>query len=64
MTRLRDINLWAARKIVQDIDKEIYIGLLYENPEKKDFVSLLKSREGAETTPVEEVKHYDVRGLM
>ncbi len=57
-------DLWAARKIVQDVDKEIYIGLLYENPEKKDFVSLLKSREGAVTTPVEEVKHYDVRGLI
>ncbi len=71
--RVRDIkelqgydrsDIWAARKLVEDMDKEIYCGVLYENKEKKDFMSLQKSREGVSTELVDEVKHYDVGDLM
>lgn len=57
-------DIWAAKKLVQDMDKEIYLGLIYENVEKKDFLSLQNSREGVKTTLVEEVKHYDVKDLI
>ncbi len=54
-------DIWQARRIVDDVDKEIYVGLLYENPEKKEFISLLKSQSGKKTTLIEEVKHYDIK---
>lgn len=57
-------DIWAAKKLVQDMDKEIYLGLIYENIEKKDFLSLQTNREGVKTTLVEEVKHYDVSDLI
>ncbi|MBI5754345.1 2-oxoacid:ferredoxin oxidoreductase subunit beta [Candidatus Peregrinibacteria bacterium] len=57
-------DIWAARKLVQDMDKEIYLGLIYENNGRKDFLSLQKSREGRETSLVEEVRRYDVRALI
>ncbi len=47
-------DIWAARKLVEDMDKEIYLGLIYENKERKDFLSL---QEG-------EVKHYDIGKLI
>ena len=57
-------DIWAARKLVDDVEKEIYLGLIYENKARVDFLSLQKSREGAKTTLVEEVRHYPVGGLV
>lgn len=57
-------DIWAARKLVTDMDKEIYLGVIYENKERKDFLSLQASREGRETTLMEEVKYYDVNELI
>lgn len=55
-------DIWQARKLVQDLDEEIYIGVLYEN-ERPNFMELQKYRDGVETTPVEEVKHHPVDDL-
>lgn len=57
-------DIWAARKLVDDMEKDIYLGILYENKEKQDFLSLQVSREGRETTLIEEVRHFDVSGLV
>ncbi len=57
-------DIWQARKLVEDIEKEIYLGLIYENPSKLDFLSLQKNREGVDTTVVDEVARFDVSGLV
>lgn len=31
-------DIWAARRIVEDMEKEIYIGILYENKMRKNFL--------------------------
>lgn len=62
--RIRDVkslkkydnqDLWAARKLVQDLEKEIYIGLLYHNPERPSFIETQPQRRGIKTALVEEV---------
>lgn len=64
-------DIWAARRLVSDLpagqagmEEKIYTGILYEDLTKRDFLSLQKSREGAVTTLVDEVRSYDVSGLM
>ena len=52
-------DIWQARKIVEDMEKEIYLGLIYENKNKSDFLSLQKNRKGLKTSLVDEVKNYD-----
>ena len=52
-------DIWQARKIVEDMEKEIYLGLIYENKNKSDFLSLQKNRKGLKTSLVDEVKSYD-----
>ena len=53
-------DIWAARKLVEDLEKEIYTGVLYENKERENFLQVQKSRAEAETELVEEVKHFDI----
>jgi len=57
-------NLEQARRVAADMDKDIYSGILYVNESKQDLLSLQKSREGAKTQLVDEVKFYDVSELM
>jgi 2-oxoglutarate/2-oxoacid ferredoxin oxidoreductase subunit beta len=57
-------DLWKARKLIQDLDKDIYVGLIYEDPSRKSFAKLQKSREGAKTALVEEVGYVDIKGLV
>lgn len=57
-------DIWAARKLVDDMSENIYTGVLYENKAKKNFMELQKSREGAKTELVDEVKPFDISGLI
>lgn len=57
-------DIWQARKLVEDVDNDIYLGLIYKNPKKRDFMSLQINREGIETALVDEVKHYSVKDLI
>jgi len=57
-------DIWAARHLVQDMSDDIYTGILYENPAKRDFMSLQKSREGIDTQLVDEVKPFDISRLL
>ena len=58
-------DIWAARKVAsEDFDKQIAIGVLYQNDTQKDFGSKVVAREGYQTNLTEEVKNYDVAGLL
>src|SRR3989338_2443137 len=54
----------AARKIAMDLDEKIAVGLLYRNKASRSFYDHLKSREGALTSPFEEVTHHDVIAFL
>lgn len=56
-------DIWAARKLVQDQDKDIYTGIIYRDENKKEFTELLENRKDKKTTLIEEVAHVDVSGL-
>ncbi len=57
-------NLESAKKIAQDLEQNIAIGILYEDKEKKDFYSMLANRKTLQTQPVEEVTNYDITKLL
>jgi 2-oxoglutarate/2-oxoacid ferredoxin oxidoreductase subunit beta len=57
-------DIWAARKLVEDMDKEIYTGILYRDKNKKPFLSLQQSRQGKNTELVDEVEAFDVGELL
>lgn len=56
-------DLWGVRKAAEDIEKDILVGVLYRNPQPP-YQERLMSRKGVKTTPVEEVKHYNVNKLL
>lgn len=56
-------DIWAARKIAQDMDNEIMLGVLYENPQPS-FAERLIQRQGKKTSLVEEVAHFNVSEIM
>lgn len=53
-------DIWAARKIVQDLDDDIYAGLIYENPERKSYLELVPERKDAKTDLVDEVERVSL----
>lgn len=53
-------NISKARELVQDMEKEIWLGLLYQNKEKKNFLESYPFRKDRKTTLVEEVERVDV----
>jgi 2-oxoglutarate/2-oxoacid ferredoxin oxidoreductase subunit beta len=57
-------DLVQARAIVQDQSEELWTGLLYLDESRVNAVENLPNRRDVKTTPVEEVRHYDVTGLM
>lgn len=56
-------DIWAARKLVEDMEKKIYTGVLYENKERENFLEVQKSRAGVETELVEEVAQRQIKDL-
>ena len=57
-------DIWQAREIVTDLDKEIAMGVLYENPDSPALLDQIPSRKGVTTPAVHEVKHYDISSLL
>jgi len=57
-------DIWQAREIVQDLEDEIMMGVLFENPEAVSTLDMMPSRKGVKTAAVEEVKHYDISTLL
>ncbi|CAG1022202.1 2-oxoglutarate/2-oxoacid ferredoxin oxidoreductase subunit beta [Patescibacteria group bacterium] len=57
-------DLELARKVAQDVQDKIAIGVLYLNKDKKDYYSRLASRKSIKTELVEEVKGYNVGNII
>ncbi|MFA7385430.1 MAG: thiamine pyrophosphate-dependent enzyme [Candidatus Paceibacterota bacterium] len=57
-------DIWQARRIVQDMENEIWLGLLYENKKKSNFFETYPFRKGVKTALVEEVRHKDISQFM
>jgi len=56
-------DIWQARKLVDDLDKKLAIGLIYQNPNMLDYLSKT-NRANSQTELVEEVKQYDISKLL
>lgn len=52
-------DIWQARKIVQDQDHNIAVGLIYHNS-RPTFEELQENREDKSTSLIEEVQNYEV----
>ncbi len=57
-------DIWQARKIADNIDDQIALGLLYHNPNKGEFLSIQQNRQKNQSSLVEEVNNFDVSELM
>lgn len=57
-----DIN--AAKKLASDIEEKIAIGVLYQDKEMKSFYDNQDNRLNIDTELVDEVKNYDIDGLL
>lgn len=51
-------DIWQARRVVADMEKEIYLGVLYEDKTKVNFLEAYPFRKGVKTALTEEVKRY------
>ena len=56
-------NIVLAREYADKKDK-IYTGTLFEKKDKKPFPEVIAFRDEYQTTPVQEVKHYDVEEFL
>lgn len=57
-------DIWQARRVVEDLDNDIYVGVLYRDPTRENFLKLQKNREGVETGLVDEVGYRGIEGLV
>ncbi len=53
-------DIEKAKKLTKDLEKNIYLGVLYEDPKKENFIEKLQNRKNLKTAPVDEVKHYSI----
>ena len=57
-------DIWQARKTIQDLENEIYIGHIYEDKNRKSFMDVQENRKSAKTVLRDEVKHYNINNLI
>ncbi len=55
-------DIWDARRIVEDLNDTFYIGVLYQNTDLPDFLSVQLSREG-KLRLVDEVEHVSINNF-
>lgn len=56
-------NTWDLLSRIENYDR-LATGILYQDATTKDFTSLQPQRLTKNTTPVEEVEHYDIHKLL
>lgn len=56
-------DIWAARKLVEIIEP-LYIGQIYQNPERKNFLETVVHRDLAAKPLIEEVAQIDISALI
>jgi 2-oxoglutarate ferredoxin oxidoreductase subunit beta len=57
-------DIWDAKKVAQDLEKEIAMGILYEDKNQKSFLHRLANRQGHEKPLTEEVKSMNIDTLI
>lgn len=57
-------DLEWAKQIAKDLTEKIAMGVLYHDPDRADFYHRQKNRENVHTELVDEVKEFDVSGLL
>lgn len=57
-------NIEHAKKAAHDLNNEINIGILYQNKKTKNYMERLVNRESIKTAPADEVKRFDISGLL
>ncbi len=56
-------DIWTARRVAEDLENEIAMGVLYET-DSPHFLERLPQRQGVKTALTEEVEHVDVSKLL
>lgn len=56
-------DIWQARRIVENMDKDIAIGVLYQKTQPS-LMERLENRKGLDSVLVDEVQHYPIGELM
>ncbi|MBI5411905.1 2-oxoacid ferredoxin oxidoreductase [Candidatus Peregrinibacteria bacterium] len=57
-------NLKRAREASEDLEKEIMLGVLYQDKSRPSFPELFESRKGITTSLSEEVRPYSIKELI
>lgn len=57
-------DIWQARKIMQDLNDEIYTGVIFEDKSKVNFLKMIPNRKNVKTVLKDEVKKYSVREFL
>jgi 2-oxoglutarate/2-oxoacid ferredoxin oxidoreductase subunit beta len=57
-------DIWKARQIVENTDKDICVGLIYHNPSKPEFGQTVPNRQNMQTALVEEVHNHSIKNLL
>lgn len=55
-------DIWAARRLVEDLNETFYMGVLYKNEQVADFMSVQPHREGRAPL-VDEVRHVPISDM-
>ena len=63
MTEYDNTDIWQARKVVQDMEEKIAVGLIYQS-QRPNFLSLQSSRKGQVETLANEVKAFNISTLL
>ncbi len=63
MTEYDNTDIWQARRVVQDMEEKIAVGLIYKS-NRPNFLSLQSSRKGKVETLANEVKAFDISTLL
>ncbi|MBA4336156.1 hypothetical protein C0416_00080 [bacterium] len=57
-------NLKKAKEIVEDFEKNIYLGVIYQDSKRENFVEKLPNRKNITTASVEEVNYCSIEKLL
>ncbi|PIZ75678.1 2-oxoacid ferredoxin oxidoreductase [Candidatus Peregrinibacteria bacterium CG_4_10_14_0_2_um_filter_38_24] len=57
-------DIWAARKLAEDMEKDVYLGIFYKDTSRESFLKMIPNRKNTTTSLIEEVKNYDVKQFL
>ncbi len=57
-------NLKKAREIVEDFEKNIYLGVVYQDEKRENFMDKLQNRKNIKTASIDEVKNFPIENLL